>query len=133
MKFPVDLATIKTPAHHFLYTICKKYKHIDRLTINKTRSAHRSAVNQKRIFCIHNHERLISFYLPLIGGPLAVTDANLCLGRLLPEFFPKIFGETEDQPLDRAATMKAFTKLTTEASRFDTIHIGIYLSMKWCP
>lgn len=31
------------------------------------------------------------------GGPLAITDANLLLGRLLPEYFPKIFGETEDQ------------------------------------
>ncbi|KFV64783.1 5-oxoprolinase, partial [Dryobates pubescens] len=34
------------------------------------------------------------------GGPLTVTDANLCLGRLLPEFFPRIFGPGEDQPLD---------------------------------
>ena len=32
---------------------------------------------------------------------LAVTDANLILGRLLPEYFPKIFGETEDLPLDK--------------------------------
>lgn len=31
------------------------------------------------------------------GGPLAVTDANLLLGRLLPQYFPKIFGKTEDQ------------------------------------
>jgi len=30
------------------------------------------------------------------GGKLAVTDANLILGRLLPEHFPKIFGQTED-------------------------------------
>ena len=30
------------------------------------------------------------------GGALAVTDANLILGRLLPEHFPKIFGPTED-------------------------------------
>ena len=27
-----------------------------------------------------------------IGGELAITDANLILGRLLPEYFPKIFG-----------------------------------------
>ena len=31
------------------------------------------------------------------GGPLAVTDANLLLGRLLPDYFPKIFGKTEDE------------------------------------
>lgn len=30
------------------------------------------------------------------GGALAVTDANLILGRLLPEHFPKIFGPNED-------------------------------------
>merc|ERR1712000_341543 len=29
------------------------------------------------------------------GGPATVTDANLYLGRLLPEFFPKIFGKNE--------------------------------------
>ncbi|ORY35049.1 Hydantoinase B/oxoprolinase-domain-containing protein [Naematelia encephala] len=45
------------------------------------------------------------------GGPLAVTDANLLLGRLLPEQFPKIFGPNEDQPLDVAATRKAFEDL----------------------
>ena len=48
------------------------------------------------------------------GGPLAVTDANLVLGRLLPEYFPKIFGVTEDQPLDKEAACKAFAKLTKE-------------------
>ena len=35
------------------------------------------------------------------GGALAITDANLILGRLMPEYFPKIFGPTEDQPLDK--------------------------------
>lgn len=35
------------------------------------------------------------------NGYLTVTDANLCLGRILPEFFPHIFGATEDQPLDK--------------------------------
>lgn len=34
------------------------------------------------------------------GGCLAITDANLVLGRVLPDFFPKIFGEHEDLPLD---------------------------------
>ena len=29
------------------------------------------------------------------GGPLALTDANLFLGRLLPAHFPKIFGLSE--------------------------------------
>ena len=47
-------------------------------------------------------------------GPLTVTDANLFLGRLLPEFFPKIFGKNEDQGLDPEASKKLFEELTEE-------------------
>jgi 5-oxoprolinase (ATP-hydrolysing) len=43
---------------------------------------------------------------------LTVTDANLFLGRLLPEFFPAIFGPNEDEPLDYEATAKAFAEMT---------------------
>jgi 5-oxoprolinase (ATP-hydrolysing) len=45
------------------------------------------------------------------GGPLAVTDANLLLGRLIPEYFPKIFGQFENEPLDVDASCKEFEKL----------------------
>ncbi|KAI6075518.1 5-oxoprolinase [Aix galericulata] len=45
------------------------------------------------------------------GGPPTVTDANLCLGRLLPEFFPRIFGPGEDQPLCRDAALRALRGL----------------------
>ena len=48
------------------------------------------------------------------GGPLTVTDANLFLGRLLPDFFPKIFGKTEDQGLDKDASEKLFKELTDQ-------------------
>jgi N-methylhydantoinase A/oxoprolinase/acetone carboxylase beta subunit len=48
------------------------------------------------------------------GGPLAVTDANLLLGRLVPEYFPKIFGKTEKEPLDVEASRTAFEKLAEE-------------------
>lgn len=51
------------------------------------------------------------------GGPLTVTDANLFLGRLLPDFFPKIFGKTEDQGLDPAASEKLFQELTNEINK----------------
>jgi 5-oxoprolinase (ATP-hydrolysing) len=47
------------------------------------------------------------------GGPLTVTDANLFLGRLLPEYFPKIFGPNEDQSLDTEITIKKFAELTS--------------------
>ncbi|EXJ96274.1 5-oxoprolinase (ATP-hydrolysing) [Capronia coronata CBS 617.96] len=46
------------------------------------------------------------------GGPLTVTDANLFLGRLLPEYFPKIFGPNENEPLDREITTRKFQELT---------------------
>lgn len=47
------------------------------------------------------------------GGPLTITDANLFLGRLVPEFFPKIFGPNENEPLDLATTTKLFNEITT--------------------
>ena len=46
------------------------------------------------------------------GGPLTVTDANLFLGRLMPEYFPKIFGPNENEPLDRDITARKFEELT---------------------
>ncbi|GMV91148.1 MAG: 5-oxoprolinase [Candidatus Hydrogenedentota bacterium] len=37
------------------------------------------------------------------GGPAAVTDANLVLGRIQPKYFPACFGGNADQPLDADA------------------------------
>ncbi len=48
------------------------------------------------------------------NGHLAVTDANLVLGRVLPEYFPSIFGPNEDQPLDLDGARKAFDALRSE-------------------
>ncbi|KAF3077965.1 hypothetical protein TWF102_004031 [Orbilia oligospora] len=45
------------------------------------------------------------------GGPLTVTDANLYLGRLLPEFFPRIFGPHENEPLDAEVSARLFEEL----------------------
>ncbi|OIW31501.1 hypothetical protein CONLIGDRAFT_227419 [Coniochaeta ligniaria NRRL 30616] len=56
------------------------------------------------------------------GGPLTVTDANLFLGRLLPEYFPKIFGPNEDQPLDRDITTKLFAELTDKINADQEVH-----------
>ncbi|KAM3929038.1 5-oxoprolinase isoform 1-T1 [Leptodactylus fuscus] len=52
------------------------------------------------------------------GGPLTVTDANLCLGRLLPEYFPCIFGPSEDQPLSKEDTICKFIELTADINQF---------------
>ena len=48
---------------------------------------------------------------------MAVTDANLLLGRLITDYFPKIFGKSEKEPLDLAATTAAFEKLSDEINR----------------
>lgn len=57
------------------------------------------------------------------GGPLTVTDANLFLGRLLPEFFPKIFGPNEDQPLDYGIVAEQFQNLTKEINEETGKHL----------
>ena len=51
------------------------------------------------------------------GGPLTVTDANLLLGRLVPDYFPKVFGADGNQPLDQQAAIDAFDTLATTVSR----------------
>ncbi|HTW52100.1 MAG TPA: hydantoinase/oxoprolinase family protein, partial [Stellaceae bacterium] len=48
------------------------------------------------------------------GGPLAVTDANVMAGKLIPDFFPKIFGPQQDQPLDADAVREAFAALAKQ-------------------
>ena len=50
------------------------------------------------------------------GGVLAVTDANVALGRVLPEYFPKIFGPNKDQMLDKEASIEALTKIIPDSS-----------------
>ena len=45
------------------------------------------------------------------GGPLAVTDANVMLGRIHPDFFPKVFGPKADEALDRDVVVRKFTEL----------------------
>jgi 5-oxoprolinase (ATP-hydrolysing) len=50
------------------------------------------------------------------GGPLAVTDANVLLGRVQPAHFPRVFGRTGDQPLDAAAARAGFAELAARIS-----------------
>ncbi|MEO1695317.1 MAG: hydantoinase/oxoprolinase family protein, partial [Pseudomonadota bacterium] len=45
------------------------------------------------------------------GGPLTVTDANVCVGKLNADIFPRIFGPERDQPLDEDAVRTAFGDL----------------------
>src|SRR5436190_1336889 len=48
------------------------------------------------------------------GGPLAVTDANVMVGKLVPEFFPPIFGPQQNLPLDAEAVGSAFAALAKQ-------------------
>lgn len=52
------------------------------------------------------------------GGDLAVTDANLILGFIIPDYFPSIFGPNEDQPLDINAAREKFQKLASEINSY---------------
>lgn len=50
------------------------------------------------------------------NGYLAITDANLVLGRILPDFFPHIFGPREDEPLDAEGARAAMEAVTAEVN-----------------
>ncbi len=51
------------------------------------------------------------------GGPLAVTDANVLLGKIQPRFFPPVFGPRADQPLDDAVVREQFAALARQVGR----------------
>ncbi|MCG8493404.1 MAG: hypothetical protein MI743_17415, partial [Sneathiellales bacterium] len=48
------------------------------------------------------------------GGPLTVTDCNVMLGKLQPDHFSHVFGETADQPLDAEVVKRKFAALAAE-------------------
>jgi 5-oxoprolinase (ATP-hydrolysing) len=48
------------------------------------------------------------------GGPLATTDANVLLGKIQPEHFPKVFGPRADEALDREGVRAKFEVLAAQ-------------------
>jgi len=48
------------------------------------------------------------------GGPLAVTDANVMVGKLRGEFFPQLFGPDANEALDEDAVREGFATLARE-------------------
>jgi 5-oxoprolinase (ATP-hydrolysing) len=48
------------------------------------------------------------------GGPLTITDCNVMLGKIQPDFFPSLFGPNGDQPLDRDAVAQRFAALCAQ-------------------
>jgi 5-oxoprolinase (ATP-hydrolysing) len=51
------------------------------------------------------------------GGPLAVTDANVMLGKVQPRYFPRVFGPKADEALSYEATVEKFTTLAEQVDR----------------
>ncbi len=48
------------------------------------------------------------------GGPLAVTDANVMLGKIQPAYFPKVFGPDANQSLDRDVVVGKFSAMASD-------------------
>ena len=48
------------------------------------------------------------------GGPLTVTDCNVMLGKIVPSYFPHVFGPDGDLPIDAAVVHKSFSRLAAE-------------------
>jgi 5-oxoprolinase (ATP-hydrolysing) len=50
------------------------------------------------------------------GGPLTITDCNVMLGKIQPDFFPRLFGPTGDQPIDVGIVEQKFAALCAEVT-----------------
>src|SRR4051812_29035587 len=51
------------------------------------------------------------------GGPLAVTDANLVVGKIQPRWFPAVFGPGANEPLSLEAAATQFDAIAARAGR----------------
>ncbi|WP_107667298.1 hydantoinase/oxoprolinase family protein [Cyanothece sp. BG0011] len=51
------------------------------------------------------------------GGPLTVTDANVMLGKIQPQYFPHIFGQYGNLPLDKEIVTQKFIELSKDISQ----------------
>jgi 5-oxoprolinase (ATP-hydrolysing) len=58
------------------------------------------------------------------GGPLTVTDANICLGKIQPQHFPMIFGPLGDAALDAATVHAQFAELAAKIAAATGTHRG---------
>ncbi len=48
------------------------------------------------------------------GGPLTITDANVMLGKIHPQYFPSVFGRDGNLPLDKDIVIQRFTQLAED-------------------
>ncbi len=65
------------------------------------------------------------------GGPLALTDANVLLGKIQPDYFPQVFGPRGDEALDADVVQQRFAELagltgrSAESVAEGFIHIAV--------
>jgi 5-oxoprolinase (ATP-hydrolysing) len=64
------------------------------------------------------------------GGPLTVTDCNVLLGRIRPEFFPSLFGPGGDEPLDAQVVLRQFVELA--AALPDAVRTDVHALAAGC-
>ncbi|PJX27659.1 5-oxoprolinase [Advenella sp. S44] len=50
-------------------------------------------------------------------GPLTITDCNVMLGKIQPDYFPAVFGPNGDQPLDAQIVKDKFELLSEQVSK----------------
>jgi len=48
------------------------------------------------------------------GGPLTVTDCNVMLGKIVPGYFPQVFGPNGDLSIDATVVHESFSSLAAE-------------------
>jgi 5-oxoprolinase (ATP-hydrolysing) len=48
------------------------------------------------------------------GGPLTITDANVLLGRIQADYFPRVFGPDTNESLDAAVVARRFDELAVQ-------------------
>ncbi len=51
------------------------------------------------------------------GGPLTVTDCNVLLGTIRPEYFPKTFGASNNKSIDKQIVLEQFSELTEKINQ----------------
>jgi 5-oxoprolinase (ATP-hydrolysing) len=58
------------------------------------------------------------------AGPLTITDANVMLGRIQPQFFPRVFGPEADQALDADVVARGFAEMAQRMTQASGRSIG---------
>ena len=51
------------------------------------------------------------------GGPLCVTDANVMVGKINPDYFPQVFGPNGDKPMDADIVIEKFKRLSSDIEK----------------